>query len=181
MDLNITLPSGASSHGNPNLLCLPPNWYDYIIFYFTNYFAHALTVLPPPGQAAWEAFFVGLAALLLPGSGVARAVRAILRAANLRRHPLRRAARAGALCMLVRLPSEGDDPEAAQAAAGGCDGPGVVVQPDGGPGTDNLRQPDEGVSPAVVDQLPLAETKAQAKAEISERFVPPSHPRAVSE
>ena len=125
--MNITLPEGASNHGNPNLLCLPPAWHDYIIFYLTNYFAHALSVLASPGQAAWEAFIVRLAALLFPGSGVATAARAILRGAILKRHPLRRAARTGALCMLIKTPGEHDDPEAVQVTPRRYDGTLFVV------------------------------------------------------
>ncbi|KAK4123579.1 hypothetical protein N657DRAFT_415777 [Parathielavia appendiculata] len=30
--VNITLPEGASNHGNPNMLCLPVNWYEDIRF-----------------------------------------------------------------------------------------------------------------------------------------------------
>ncbi|KAI8632846.1 hypothetical protein F5Y19DRAFT_419176 [Xylariaceae sp. FL1651] len=102
MNLTITVPSGSSNHGNPNLLCTPPSWYDYILFYFMNYVAHAATVITTPGQGNSETIFVVLAALLLPGSGITRAIDAIRRHSILESDPLRRAVRAGALCMVVK-------------------------------------------------------------------------------
>lgn len=38
-NLTITVPNGATNHGISNLLCTPPSWTDYVIFYLTNYFA----------------------------------------------------------------------------------------------------------------------------------------------
>jgi hypothetical protein len=103
MNLTITLPEGSTNHGNPNLLCTPPKWYDYAAFFFTNYFAHAITVVSVPGQSTSETLLAITGALLLPTSGVVRATAAILRhSGTVRNDPLRRAARAGALAMVVR-------------------------------------------------------------------------------
>lgn len=79
MNITITVPEGSTNHGNPNLLCTPPNWYDYVIFYFANYFAHAATVITVPGQGTSETIEVIRNALLLPTSGVLRAMSAIRR------------------------------------------------------------------------------------------------------
>jgi len=49
-----------------------------------------------------ETIFVVLGALLLPGSGVTRAIEAIRRHSRTEPDPLKRAVRAGALCMVVR-------------------------------------------------------------------------------
>ncbi|KAE8349996.1 hypothetical protein BDV28DRAFT_151346 [Aspergillus coremiiformis] len=102
MNLTITVPKGSTNHGNPSLICTPPGPSDYIIFYFSNYFAHAATVIATPGQGNRETFLAILLALLIPGSGVSRAVDAIRRHSIFERDAVRRAIRAGALCMIVR-------------------------------------------------------------------------------
>lgn len=123
MNLTITVPEGSSNHGNPNLLCTPTRWFDYLLFFFSNYFAHAATVVASPGQGRRETIFVVLAALLLPGSGVLRAVRAIYRHSMTESDPLKRAIRAGALCMVVRSgrsePGENVDPQTLEAGHAG--------------------------------------------------------------
>ena len=122
--LNITVPQGSSTHGNPHLLCTPPTSLNIIVFFLANYFAHAATVLTRPGASAVEQFAVILLALLFPGSGIIRAChiihtflftplfRTLLRlfkrpiqkedARDCVQDELTTAARAGALCTLVR-------------------------------------------------------------------------------
>ncbi len=102
-NLTIPVPVGTSNHGNPHLLCVPPRWFDYLLFYLSNYLAHAATVIKTPGQGRKETVYVTLAALLLPGSGTMRATDAIRRSSRLEPDPARRALRAGALCMVIRL------------------------------------------------------------------------------
>ena len=102
-NLTLPLPPGSSNHGNPNLLCIPPRWFDYLLFYLSNYLAHAATVIKTPGQGRKEMIYNFLAALLLPGSGNMRAMEAIRRHSWLESDPIKRALRAGALCMVVRL------------------------------------------------------------------------------
>lgn len=101
VNITFTLPDGSSNHGNPNLLCIPPSWSDYLLFFFSNYVAHAATVITFPGQGRIETVFVILSALFLPGSGIMRALRAIRARSGFEPDLLRRAARAGALCMVV--------------------------------------------------------------------------------
>ncbi|KAK4115455.1 hypothetical protein N656DRAFT_695023, partial [Canariomyces notabilis] len=102
MNFTLTVPEGTTNHGNSKLLCTPAQWYDFVIFFFGNYFAHAATVVPVPGQGFESTAISIFLALTLPGSAIVRAVTAIVRhAATERRNPLRRAARAGALCIVL--------------------------------------------------------------------------------
>jgi hypothetical protein len=53
-DLTLPVPPGSSNHGNPNLLCIPPRWFHYVLFYLSNYLAHAATVIKTPVQGRKE-------------------------------------------------------------------------------------------------------------------------------
>lgn len=104
-----TVPDGSTDHGNPTLLCIPPKWYDYLIFFFANYFAHAATIVNFPGQGPYETLLAILWALFTPASGLRRALKVIRRRPALTRHDaLQQAVRAGALCMVVKK-EEGSD------------------------------------------------------------------------
>ncbi|KAL2855641.1 hypothetical protein BJX68DRAFT_263997 [Aspergillus pseudodeflectus] len=106
----LTAPKGSTTHGTPYLLRKPPEWYDYIVFFFTNYVAHAATVISLPGQSFWETFLIAIAALLVPLSGIIRAIDVFFQHPSFRkRDPLRLAASAAALCMVVRVKLEGTD------------------------------------------------------------------------
>ncbi|KAL7804938.1 hypothetical protein V8C44DRAFT_341952 [Trichoderma aethiopicum] len=108
MNFTFTVPEGSTNHGNPNLLCTPAKWYDLLIFFSANYFAHAASVIVEPGQDFASIALWILVALVLPGAGVSRAVRAISRhAITERKNPLQCAARAGALCMVLKKPENG--------------------------------------------------------------------------
>ncbi|KAL2843051.1 hypothetical protein BJX68DRAFT_270376 [Aspergillus pseudodeflectus] len=112
MNLIISVPAGSTSHGDPQLLCTPPRWYEYIFFFFTNYLAHATTVIAVPGQTTTETVFSAIGALLAPSSGIFRAVEIFIRRPAFRmRNPLNQAAAARALCMVVKtcLHEKGDD------------------------------------------------------------------------
>ncbi|RYP40739.1 hypothetical protein DL767_001494 [Monosporascus sp. MG133] len=112
MNFTITVPEGTTNHGSPNLLCTPAKWYDILLFILTNYVAHAATVIPTPGQSLLRATINILLALTAPGSGVARAIIAVLRcAATERKNPLTRAVGAGALCMVLKKPAEARNQE----------------------------------------------------------------------
>ena len=102
MNYTLVAPEGTTNHGNPYLLCIPPKWHDFIIFYFANYFAHAATIVTYPGQGLAETISAIITALLLPASGVGRAAGMIRRGARLAKDPLKQATRAGALCMVVK-------------------------------------------------------------------------------
>jgi hypothetical protein len=74
-------------------------------FFIANYFAHAATVRANPGED-WKDFtFAVVLAIAFPFSGVARGLEAIIRRLRGYRRSesaLRKAARAGALCIVVR-------------------------------------------------------------------------------
>jgi hypothetical protein len=101
-------PPGTKNHGDPNLLCVEPQWTDYVIFFATNYFAHAATLISHPGESSLETVTATANALFIPGSGALRAFRyLVLYASHLiiggGRHtsPLEQAQRAGALVMVI--------------------------------------------------------------------------------
>ena len=111
-NITITVPEGTQSHGNPNLLCTPTRWTDIAVFFFANYVAHAATIKSIPGMPALGTLRVLLTALCLPVSGVTRGVKAIRQRAIFSSTPLETAAKAGALCIVVRtaewMPQRGD-------------------------------------------------------------------------
>ncbi|KAJ0108478.1 uncharacterized protein J7T55_002082 [Diaporthe amygdali] len=97
-------PAGSTNHGDPNLLCVPPSWTDLAVFFGTNYLAHAATLIARPGQSLAETIVDTANALFIPGSGMIRAIRLLFFYTDLHRSspPLQKAAKAGALCMVVR-------------------------------------------------------------------------------
>ena len=99
---NVTLPAGVSDHGSPDLLCLPTKWTDIVIFFLGNYVAHAATVRTAPGISIIENIRRVIGALLFPVSGIIRGFDGIISLANFAPTDLQKAARAGALCKVVR-------------------------------------------------------------------------------
>jgi hypothetical protein len=77
----------------PDLLCTPPRWYDFLLFFVSSYFAHAATVITVPGQHWSETLEVALMALLWPISGVSRALSAIFNHAATERDVIKRPCR----------------------------------------------------------------------------------------
>jgi hypothetical protein len=103
MNITITVPEGSSNHGDPNLLCTPTKWYEILLFYALNYVSHAVTVKTLPGERISDLILDIWAALIYPYSGVNRGIEAIVRhAAFGSKDDLHVAARAGALCVVVR-------------------------------------------------------------------------------
>lgn len=111
-NITISVPPGTTDHGDPQVLCLPAQWIDVLIFFLANYVAHAATLKSIPGEPSNDVIRNTLLALVLPGLGMARAMRAIFRRARFRDGckgkgaavQLQRAAQAGALLMLIRSP-----------------------------------------------------------------------------
>ena len=101
-NITITVPEGSSNHGDSSLLCTPAGWIDIITFYAGNYLAHAATVISLPGESTISTVKVGLSALLFPTSGMLRGISAVGSFATLAKTDLKKAARSGALCMVVR-------------------------------------------------------------------------------
>tara|TARA_R110002003_G_scaffold391_13_gene19494 strand:+ start:1459 stop:3270 length:1812 start_codon:yes stop_codon:yes gene_type:complete len=109
----IALPVGSSDHGRPGLLCTPTKPIDILTFFLLNYVAHAATVLTKPGERADDYFVSVVGSLLFPTLGLYRGIEAILCGAVLvRNDDLRKAAKSGALCLVVRgadwRPRDGD-------------------------------------------------------------------------
>jgi hypothetical protein len=97
----VTLPPGASNHGNPNLVCVPTKWTDIAVFFLGNYLAHAATVIGQPGASFLDTTLDGIKALLIPVSGVNRGLNALFSRAIFASNDLQTAARAGALCEVI--------------------------------------------------------------------------------
>lgn len=101
---SITLPPTFTNHGNPNLICQPAKWTDLLTFFVVNYFAHAATVIIKPGCSTLEKVYIIFFALILPGAGAYKALLTIAHGVlGWSDGELKRAARAGALCMMVEM------------------------------------------------------------------------------
>ena len=85
-----------------NVVCTPTNWYDIVWFYFANYIMHALSVRSLPGENLFTSIVFKIACLMIPYTGIRRGLCLISRASNVVRNDLQAAARANALCMIVR-------------------------------------------------------------------------------
>jgi hypothetical protein len=101
------VPSGRAGNStiDSNLLCKAPEWTDVATFFFGNYIVHATTTVVFPGENRLTSMVVRIVAIFFPTIGLRRAVAAILYASVFGRNPLETAARAGALCMVIRSES----------------------------------------------------------------------------
>lgn len=92
--------------------CQKTNWYNICWFVFTNYVLHALSVRSLPGENAYSTTAFKLCCLLIPYAGLRRGLCLISRASNFAGIDLQCAARANALCMVIRAaewrPRDGD-------------------------------------------------------------------------
>ncbi|KAI4262619.1 MAG: hypothetical protein L6R42_002202 [Xanthoria sp. 1 TBL-2021] len=84
--------------------CEPSQWYDVLWFWFANFLLHALSVRSLPGESWVSSTVFKFCCLLVPYTGVRRGLCLILRASNLAGYDLQAAARANALCMVIRGP-----------------------------------------------------------------------------
>ncbi|KAI4180259.1 MAG: hypothetical protein L6R41_007346 [Letrouitia leprolyta] len=84
--------------------CQPARWYDIIWFIFTNFILHALSVRSLPGERSFTSTVFKFCCFLVPYTGVRRGLCLILRASNFTSNDLQSAARANALCMVIRSP-----------------------------------------------------------------------------
>src|SRR5438034_983347 len=100
---NAGTPAEWINHGDKDLICIPAKWTAVLLFYFANFLAHCATVKPYPAETIWEIALAMILALFLPSSGITRAMDSIIRCPRFRKmNKLERAAKAGALCMVVR-------------------------------------------------------------------------------
>ena len=100
---NFTLPAGASDHGDPGLLCVPTKWTDVVGFFLGNYLAHAATVRTIPGASILDTATAAFGALVFPLYGFDQGLDGILSLAKFGKTDLQIAARAGALCKVVKI------------------------------------------------------------------------------
>lgn len=136
-NITVTLPEGTKQYADSEVICMPAKWKDIALFFLVNYVTHALTTVVLPGEG-WESYLTNaFAALLFPGFGAYRGLRAIFvgwatvrkrfrsepwdhgESVEVHKHKARRARdlqkarRAGALCMMVRSsdwrPVDGDE------------------------------------------------------------------------
>ena len=107
---------GEEDSGDSNTYCEKTAWYDVCWFFFTNYLLHTLSVRSLPGENAYSSTVFKLCCLLVPYTGVRRGLSLISSASSLNPNNLRAAARAGALCMVIRKPDW--RPEDGQTVAG---------------------------------------------------------------
>ncbi|KAJ7140860.1 hypothetical protein C8R44DRAFT_574648, partial [Mycena epipterygia] len=101
-NVTIEVPDGTTSHGDPHMLCTPATSLDILIFFFSNYIVHAVTVKTYPGESRTGRYIACLAALFFPTLGLVRGLNAWARHAVFAEGALEQAARSGALCMVVR-------------------------------------------------------------------------------
>lgn len=100
---------GFAHHGNCNLLCRPALWTYILVFFFGHHIAHGATILSRPGQSKLASLLAIVTALVLPGGGIWRDVEALWSRARLGSTDLQVAARAGALCTVVKNPKFDDE------------------------------------------------------------------------
>ncbi|MCJ1269437.1 hypothetical protein MMC22_009329 [Lobaria immixta] len=98
---NVTI---ESNNNDPKVHCDRTRWYDICWFFFANYILHALSVRSLPGENFYLATVFKLCCLLVPYTGLRRGLCLISRAGNLAGNDLQAAARANALCMVIRKP-----------------------------------------------------------------------------
>ncbi len=109
--ITIVVPNGTRIQGsNLQLLCTPSSWIDVAKFLLVNYAAHSATVKSLPGEVFLSTLKNMMLALFFPVSGVRRGVNAIFQRAVCYDTPLKKAARARALCMVIRAPDWKPEP-----------------------------------------------------------------------
>lgn len=102
VNVTIEAPAGTTDHGIPGLICPPARVVDVAVFFIVNYLAHAFTIITSPGATFREKMTASIHALFVPGSGIIRSVRWIFGLACFETDSLARAAKAGALCMVLK-------------------------------------------------------------------------------
>jgi hypothetical protein len=104
--------------------CVPTTWHDVLVFFLINYITHAMTVSSLPGETAVASIFYQIIALFLPFSGALRGIQKVRTGAVFGEDKLQQAARAGALCIVVRSGDWLPDRQGIQ----GCTIPGDTLE-----------------------------------------------------
>ena len=100
-NVTLSVPGGFTNHGNNDLYSTQSRWYNILIFFALNYASHAATVKSRPGQTYMHTARDVVLSLLYPYAGLMRALESLARS-SWTTNDLTKAARAGALCMVVR-------------------------------------------------------------------------------
>ncbi|KAH6971191.1 hypothetical protein BKA56DRAFT_495746 [Ilyonectria sp. MPI-CAGE-AT-0026] len=144
-DCAVNIP-GFTHHGDCDLLCWPASWKDIIVFYLANYIAHTATVVNEPGQSTLVTILSAALALFFPGVGIVKGVQAITSGAFLADTELQQAARAGALCIVVKDEVLGNKTGGGSVAASTTPVEGIDQ-----PGDRRLRVEEQSAEIATVD------------------------------
>ena len=92
-----------SSPIDPHLVCEEKRWKSILIFFTTNYIAHALTIIPDPGANWFAQTVFSFSALMVPNIGLIGAIRSVTwYLLQGRSDDLHRALAQNALLILVR-------------------------------------------------------------------------------
>jgi hypothetical protein len=103
----VSMVSNFTIETKGDTVCVPAHWTDVARFFFFNFGLHAVTVISDPGQDWHETAARVLLSLLIPFTGITRALGTIMQCARREESDLDAALRAQALCML--LPHTPDD------------------------------------------------------------------------
>jgi hypothetical protein len=107
-NITITTPDGAIYYQHPSELCFPASWTDFVTFFGANYFAHAATVRSTPAEKTRMVFFTSVFCLFFPAFGLSIAMSMVVSCATFAPSDIEKAARAGALVMVVRSREPGN-------------------------------------------------------------------------
>ncbi|KDQ52785.1 hypothetical protein JAAARDRAFT_198115 [Jaapia argillacea MUCL 33604] len=87
---------------NATVVCLPTTWVDILIFFGTNYFAHAATIPSIPGVPWYDNVTWTFIILLLPFSGLGKSFNLIIRHLRSEDSDLQKAVGRGAVAVVTR-------------------------------------------------------------------------------
>jgi hypothetical protein len=108
-NITIAVPNGTTVYQNPPEICTPTQWLDIIVFLITNYGAHVGTVRIAPGLRGSRSLLTYVVCFFFPLVGLQLALACIFNAAIFAETPLLKAARSGALLMII--PKDKNSPE----------------------------------------------------------------------
>ena len=170
-------PAGNSTiapvNNDPSIHCTRTNWFDVCWFLFTNYVLHALSVRSLPGENAYASTVFKLCCLLIPYTGLRRGLSLISRATNLTGNDLQAAARANALCMVIRKsdwrPRAGDEIDGCQLKVQGSG-----ATPGGELGGKNNLEKIESVGPSDSNERGKNSNDIRLDIQIKDTYIPPS-------
>jgi len=87
-----------------DIVCRPTEWSDVVKFFLLNYGLHAFTAFSHPGSSTLHTVCNVISSILVPYSGMYRALDAIVTSMMIANNSLEDAANAGALCMMLEKP-----------------------------------------------------------------------------